>query len=262
MRHRQQGFSLIELITVMVIVGILAAMTTDLITLPVKSYLALERRTSLVDNAESALRLMQRDIRRAVPNSIRITGGGNTLELLHTSDGGRYRAKPAADGSGDVLDFTTADTSFDVLGSLSAVPSGELVIYNLGSGSADAYAGSNRANLKNTSTTNLLTLSSAKQFPLQSPLQRFFIVDTPITYRCDTAAGSLLRYSGYSITAAQADPPGGVGQLQANNVSSCSFAYSAASATHSGLVTLEVTLTDSVGESSRLIRQIHVDNAP
>lgn len=265
MMRRTQGFTLIELITVMVVVGILAAMTTDIITLPVKSYLDLQRRTTLVDNAETTLRLMQRDIRRALPNSIRLTGSGTVkeLELLHTSEGGRYRAKPTNTGSGDILDFTSADSSFDVLGSLSAAPTtGYLVIYNLGNSSADAYSGNNLAAIKNTSTINAIVLSAAKQFPLQSPLQRFFIVDTPITYRCDTAAKTLMRYSGYGITSAQANPPAGNGQLLATDVSSCSFAYTSGMATRSGLVRLQITLTDSAGESSTLIQQVHVDNAP
>lgn len=263
MRRADQGFTLIELLTVLVVVSVLAAMTTDIVRLPIKSYLDLERRTALLDNAESALRLMQRDIRRAVPNSIRIAGGGTALELLHTSDGGRYRAKPASDGSGDILDFTTADSSFDVIGALSAAPQGEIVIYNLGNGTADAYAGSNRATLHNTSTASRLVLNSAVLFPLQSPQQRFFIIDTPLTYRCDLVAGTLLRYSGYAINAAQTNPPSGAtGQLQANRVASCSFDYSSATASHSGLVTLAMTLTDSAGESIRLIRQIHIDNAP
>ncbi|MDD5113287.1 MAG: type II secretion system protein [Methylobacter sp.] len=263
MRRYQQGFTLIELVTVIVIVGILAPMTTDLITLPITSYLDMQRRTTLVDNAESTLRLMQRDIRRALPNSIRITGSGTVLELLHTSDGGRYRAKLASTGNGDILDFTSTDSRFDVIGTLISAPRGELVIYNLGQVSADAYAGTNRATLSSTSTTTSISLASAKKFPLQSPQQRFFIVDTPITYRCDTVAHTLLRYSGYGITATQSNPPSGVtGQLQANNINSCAFVYSSATATNSGLVTLQITLTDSAGESTRLVHQVHVDNAP
>jgi MSHA biogenesis protein MshO len=206
---------------------------------------------------------MQRDIRRALPNSIRITGGGTVLELLHTSDGGRYRAKLSSSGSGNILDFTTTDSSFDVIGSLNSNPQGELVIYNLGQLSADAYSGSNRATVSNTSTQTLINLTTGKKFPLPSPQQRFFIVDTPVTYRCNLNTGELLRYSGYSITATQANPPSGVtGQLQVNQLSACSFAYSTATATRSGLVTLQLNLTDSAGESTRLLHQIHVDNAP
>lgn len=262
MRHHQAGFTLIELLTVIVIIGILATMTTDLITLPVKIYLDLQRRATLVDNAESALRLMQRDIRRALPNSLRITGGGKVLEFLHTSDGGRYRAKPASGGGGEVLDFTTGDDLFDVIGSLSTTPSGELVIYNLGETGADAYLGNNRATIAASSTLDQIHLSSSKRFPLQSPQQRFFIVDTPISYRCDLLEHQLLRYSGYNISPVQANPPNVTGRLQAHHVSDCTFAYSAGTASHSGLVTLQITLTDNAGESTRLIQQVHVDNAP
>ncbi|MEE9339470.1 MAG: type II secretion system protein [Methylococcaceae bacterium] len=258
MTRQHKGFTLIELIIVMVIVSILATMTTDIITLPVKSYIDLERRTTLVDTAEISLRRMQRDIRRALPNSIRITGG-NTLELLHTTDGGRYRAKP----SGDILNFSIADNSFDVLGSLHAIPRGELVVYNLGSIGANAYAGDNRASIDNTSTINKIILSPAKLFPFSSPQQRFFIVDTPITYTC--IGSELRRYdnridAGYTIGGSTS---GLLYKLQAKtDVISCVFSYDEGSATRAGLVTLEITLTDEVGESAKLIHQVHVDNMP
>ncbi len=263
MQSRMRGFTLIELIMVIVIISILGVMGSKMITLPVHSYFDQQRRTTLADNAESALRLLQRDIRRALPNSLRISGGGKVLELLHTSDGGRYRSERASDGSGDVLDFTSADSSFDVLGNLNNTPQGELVIYNLGQSLADAYAGDNRATVANTATTSLIKLTTAKHFPLQSSQQRFFIIDTPITYLCDTDTGHLLRYSGYTITAAQPNPPAGVsGQLQVNQLSDCSFSYTSATANRGGLLTLQLDLTDASGESVRLIHQVHVDNLP
>ncbi len=275
--RQSQGFSLIELITVIVIVGILATMTTKLITLPVSSYVDLQRRTALVDTAEMTLRRMQRDIRRALPNSIRITGGGTVLELLHVEDGGRYRArqdvtagptagKCASDPTGDILDFTTTDNCFEVTGTLKTfkpqATAGEyLVVYNLGGLSADAYSsGGNRTTVVNSSNASSVKFNNFK-FPYSSPQQRFFIVDTPITYLC--LNNRLLRYSGYGITATQPNPPSGVtGQIQADKILSCRFTYDPGSPLRSGLISLEITLTDSAGESTQLMQQVHVDNMP
>ncbi|MFW5442933.1 MAG: prepilin-type N-terminal cleavage/methylation domain-containing protein [Methylococcaceae bacterium] len=272
-RLRAKGFSLIELVIVIVVVGVLSTMTTNIITLPVKGYIDLERRTTLVDTAEMTLRRMQRDIRRSLSNSIRITGG-TSLELLHIADGGRYRAKLASDGSGDILDFTgteavSSNKSFDVLGILAAVPSGSVVIYNLDSVSTgttsdpNAYDGDNRRTIDNTSTVNKVVLTSATPFPFTSPQQRFFIVDTPITYSC--VSGELRRYdntidAGYTIGGATTSLNY---KIQAKSaVLSCSFSYDPGTAARAGLVTIEITLTDDAGESTKLIYQVHVDNLP
>jgi len=285
------GFTLIELIIVIVLVGFLAAMTTDIITLPVKSYLDLERRTRLVDNAEMALRRMQRDIRSALPNSLRIThpgithpgithdeiiNDGITLELLHTTDGGRYRAKldpcTLPCNQGDILEFNSTDTRFDVLSTLHSDPSGYLVIYNLGSSGANAYAHDNLAPITASTILPLPTtidFSRDKKFPFQSPEQRFFIVDTPISYRC--IGGELRRYSKYDISdpsplpdpfpSSPPDPTTYSIQAKASTLS-CAFTYDPGSATRAGLVTLKIELTDKAGEKAKLIHQVHVDNMP
>ena len=87
---KDAGFSLFELVLVMTLTGIMVAVVAPLITQPVTSYIDVSRRTTLVDAAESAIRRMQRDLRHALPNSIRIIGG-TTLESLYAVDGGRYR---------------------------------------------------------------------------------------------------------------------------------------------------------------------------
>lgn len=264
---------------VIVITGVLSAMTTDVITYPIKSFLALERRTTLVDTAELALRRMQRDIRRALPNSIRINSDGTGLELLHTLDGGRYRSavdSTKAAGAGlcngqpeaDILDLTRSDDCFELIGSFTAfnpqATSGEsIVVYNLGGASltADAYAGNNRALLVNSASADMLNFN-ARQFPYHSAQQRFYIIDTPITYRCDRLTGQLHRYANYAIAAVQPDPPAVAGHLQASQIASCRFSYSSGVASRAGLVTIEMVLADASGEAIRLLQQVHVDNAP
>lgn len=250
------GFTLIELVLVIIVISIISTLSTKIITLPVNSYIDLERRTALVDDSQSALSRMQRDIRRALPNSIRISANGSQLELLHTTTGGYYRAKLGGDGSGNILDFAKPDSSFDVFGGLNALPTGDLVIYNLGIAGADAYAGDNRTTLTQASTSNLLTFT-AKQFPLASPQQRFFIVDTPITYRC--LGTQLLRHESYGIAT---NPVLDAGSVQADKVASCHFSYDSGTDTRSGLVTIAITLADSSGERMNLLQQVHVDNAP
>ncbi len=271
LQSKQHGFSLIELIIVIVLGGIIAAMTTSVLTLPINSYVDNTRRATLTDIADSAVRRMQRDIRRALPNSIRISADGQTLELLHLVDGGRYRAKLVPDGSGNILDFSTTDASFDVLGDLQNfanidTSNDRVVIYPLSNSGNSAYEGDNISTLTNTTTASSISFTSF-QFPLASPQQRFFIVDTPVTYHCDTSAAepknkTLMRYQDYAIQSTQPTPPTSGNSLQANYLSSCQFSYSSGSSTRSGLVTISMSLTDDAGESAHLIHQVHVVNQP
>ena len=47
----------------------------------------------------------------------------------------------------------------------------------------------------------------------------------------------------------------------ANQVSSCSYGYTAGTAERAGLVTLEIVVS-AQGETVSLLSQVHVDNAP
>ena len=265
-RIRACGFTLVEAVAVIAIMGVVAGMVAIFIRQPVESYVDAVRRAELTDIADTALRRMGRDVRAALPNSIRIaTAGGVTyLEFLQISGGGRYRAQPDSAGNGDPLDFTAADTTFDVIGPVPPLAAGDrIVVYNLGPGSteSDAYTGNNSTAFASLAGSTITI--AAKLFPFVSPGHRFQVVEYPVTYACDPASGQLRRYWGYAIAAAQPTPPaGGNNALLATNVSACTFTYTASPATQrNSIVSLSLQVTQS-GETVSLFEQVHVVNVP
>ncbi len=275
-RSRALGATLAELIVVIVITGIVGAVVAVFIMGPVQGYVDTARRADLSDKADSALRRMGRDLRLALPNSVRVQGtcDGTTtclLEFIPTVAGGRYRGEiDGSDGSGDILDFTGDDASgsFDILGPAITIPAGAwLVVYNLGLSGADAYAGEstnahNRRSATAAANTTSVTFSPATRLPFDSPARRFQIVQQPVTYACNPAAGAITRHWNYGFNDPQAAPSGGSSARLVDGVSSCAFLYQAAAvAQRSGVVAMSVRLAQD-GETVSLFQQTHVSNIP
>jgi MSHA biogenesis protein MshO len=144
--RRNGGFTLVEAIVSIAIIGIVAGMVAVFIRSPILSYRDTVDRAELTDQADLALRRMARDIRLALPNSVRVSAAGDHLELLQTRSGARYLAAEDGAPSGQVLSFEDpAATSFTALlppNSFADVRVGDfVVVYNLGPGMtpADAY---------------------------------------------------------------------------------------------------------------------------
>lgn len=272
--RRGAGFSLVELIVVIVITGIIASVVGLFITSPIQGFLDQSRRAELVGAAQIALTRMGRDLRGALPNSVRVTG--NSIELLLTLDGDRYRTESPGAGD-DRLEFTAADTSFNTfrqLGEGQTLPAGlRLAIYPLGSGSgADPYANTVLTAAATSVTVGATTstvagsteyrvgLSPGHRFPFPSPGSRVFLVRGPVSYVCDS--GNLLRYENYAVGAA---PGGTPAVIVGNLIQGCAFQYSPGTAQRNAVVSVALVLADAVkapDERVRLIRQVHVGNSP
>jgi MSHA biogenesis protein MshO len=277
---KSRGFTLIELIMVIVIMGIISAAAAVFIRGPIEGYVAANRRAQLSDSADIAIRRLSRDVRLALPNSVRVGGGSQFLEYIPTTTGSRYRA----DGGGDILDFTNAlDSSFDYLGASIEGATGFLVVFNTGQrslagcgtapGGADAYENCNRRATTGITASTVSFTATANPLPFTSPGHRVHVVPStgPITFACEnvntSAAGTLRIYTGYQTTNADwgsaapaSAPAGGTVSLLAESVSACSFNYAPINAAN-GLVTILLTLTRS-NETVTLHHQVHVDNAP
>lgn len=255
-----------------------------------------------MDIAETALQRMTREIRLALPNSIRIANIGTitSIEFLRTLDGGRYRRR--LDGTNfdqctapdrDRLRFNRSNDCFEIMGALTNLPAAGgvgttsqstclqggadcLIIFNTGQVGANAYAANNIAGVE-VATANSITfdISPLTRFPRSSPRQRFQIVDTPVSFLCDTASGEILRLDEYDVLATQpVDPPPAStdftatsttrnSNLLANNVTNCTFTYSQGTATRAAMVTIQITIRDNnLGQEVTLLQQAHVDNQP
>ena len=295
-----RGFTLIEAVAVIVITGILAGVVAVFIAKPVQGYVDTVRRAALSDIADGALRRIGREVRTAVPNSIRVDATNRYLEFIPTNDGVRYRAEQTA-GVGNILDFTlsSTETSFDIFGvsPVSATANDYLVIFNTGQCSngsctaanpcvgANAYEGCNRRTLTGTSTTlsggvsygtGVSFTATANPLPFDSPGHRVnFVPSTgPVIFACEgvgtvgtTGTGTLKRYTGYATGAGTWNPSAlptsglGTGTLLADSISACTFTYAAGVTARSGLLTLSLTISRS-GESVTLYHEVHVDNQP
>ncbi|MDE2304552.1 MAG: type II secretion system protein [Gammaproteobacteria bacterium] len=283
-RRRLRGLTLIELVIVIAVAGIVVAVMSMFVVTPLKAYTEQSERAELADAADDAMRMLGRDLRAALPNSVRVStsGGQVALELLSTVDGARYRdGGPLADPA-RWLDFTAADGAFATTVPFSQISlpfsstHDYLAIYNVGVPGANAYELANVITPPGTSisiaagsTANeqLVTLSPAFKFAWPSPGKRVYLVGGPVSYLCDPSSGTLIRYSGYAISttqptdAATLTAAGAASARVADRVSACAFSYAPGTAARAGLVTLSLTLATD-GQQVSLLDQVHLVNAP
>ena len=92
-----RGLTLIELVLAMVLIGIIVGATAYFFY-PVTQSVDVAGRAALTDIADNALQRIGREVRLALPNSVRRTTSGSSsfLEFLPVRTAGRYRA----DGGG------------------------------------------------------------------------------------------------------------------------------------------------------------------
>jgi MSHA biogenesis protein MshO len=291
---RTLGFTLVEAIIVIAVIGVLGAIVAVFIRLPVQNYADSVARAEVTDEADLALRRMARELRLALPNSIRVNADGSAIEFLLTKTGGRYLAlEDNLASTYPILDFADASKkTVAVLGTLSAaVSAGDyFVVYNLGNGMAPAdawgLAGADRNiarinTVAATTTPAVLTLDdnpfAVQSVAMPSPDRRFQIVSGPVTFSCATASDNALvltRYAGYAVNASQVNPPVGANSTAplTRRVNSCAgiftFDTAAGSAQRTALVgiTLELAARTAAGTAAtstiRLVDQVHVDNTP
>ncbi|HEY1889882.1 MAG TPA: prepilin-type N-terminal cleavage/methylation domain-containing protein [Steroidobacteraceae bacterium] len=285
---RAAGFTLVELIVVIVVTAIVASFMVLFLDAPVQSYFAQTRRSDLVDSANRITRAVTADARTALPNSMRVNAARTALELLSTTGVARYYGQgdksppaPPPPQAGEELTIGTPASTFGTLESFTAqarsYQAPYLSIGNLGATPYNAYNSANGVMTPATTVVtvgpnpslappppfvaaeNQVTLSAQMTFkaagaPATQPsVHNAYLVSGPVSYVCNSnprnpSAGTVMRYSGYAVRAAQPVPPaGGSSALIAHDVSACTISIVAAPAgyAYGQLAILDVTLTSN-----------------
>ena len=270
---RQSGFTLVEMVTVIVLLGIIAGILTPFIGRAMSAYVASKARAELVAKGRLALERLAREVRIAVPNSLSVLSGGSGIEFVRSRAGGRYVER--FDNYGSEFSRTNYRfrrnanrTNLYAVGTGLSFTAGDvLVIAN--ASPADLQAGTPVIALNSISNTTVANDGTANgqilnfpghQFLVESPGRHFSIADQTIevglaggTLRWHTA-GALTDYDS-GVDWSSADP------MLVDNVSAVNFAYSAGSPASASVLRIDLTLTEPAsGQSIRLYYEVQIRN--
>jgi len=281
-RHTRQtknkGFTLIEMIMVIVLLGIIAGILTPFIAKAMQAYTHSKARAELVARGRLALERLAREVHQAIPNSLSVLSGGTGIEFARSRAGGRYVERFDNFGT----EFSRINlrfrknanlTNLYIVGtSLNYVAGDVLVIAN--TSPADLQAGNTATPITgiaattavgpgNDGTTNGQILSfNGQQFTVASPGKHFSIADQTVEVGLSgsslhwfTATG-LTNYNGAANWSSN-DP------LLINNVSAVTFVYTPGTPQSTGVLRVDLQIADTnTSETIRLYREIHVRNTP
>lgn len=235
--QRQVGFTLMEMVISLVILGLLSVVMVPLLSLPMNAYMDAQRRVELQAQLELIRSKMTDDLQYALPGSLRVrqVGAAYYLEYLEVHAVGRYRAGPDTPATnfcppapgcaaGDALGTSCPqEACFTTMGALNLTP-GTTVTPNVDyvaivpANAAPYLASLSRLTGRSNVVNGERLLFQAKNFAAGGASKRVYIV-SPVTYECNPAASLLTRYWGYSATVFQPSvPAAGAASAQLSNV--------------------------------------------
>ncbi|MHB1228567.1 MAG: PulJ/GspJ family protein [Desulfurivibrionaceae bacterium] len=256
--NQQQGFTLIELIIVVVLLGIVGAMGAGFISEAFKGFFAADIRMEMYEEGKSALVRMEREIHIALPNAVDVsttTLSGDTIsfgiidETAMAKSGvfGQYEEEHPTGGT-----FITDRSA--------ALETGLVSIYNTG---WDVFVDGSR--IYNISSTNGKKMDFAPEIiGSATPYGRYyaihpeavrFIVENGVLNRKTTAVST------GGITLANFNNP----QNMARNVTQITgldfFTYTPGTSTRNSVVTINFAISRN-GETVTFHKEVQIRNVP
>ena len=266
---RGRGFTLIELIVVIVLLGIVGLASTSLIRFGALIFTDIANRDEILSSSRFVIERLNRELREALPNSVRETNTGaiQCLEYIPVVASSYYSAIPETGRNGSQVKAIPPDgysfTSGESLVVYPSVKNAQLDVYQDNANKRhliDSFSPGAAGELAT------FTLTSNTTYAQSSPARRLYIVNQPVSY-C-VIGGKLYRYSQYGYNATQQTIGMGAGVLMAdiltNDLSVAleqPFSVTQATLTRNAYVTLYLKFGINDGELV-FNNEVHVANAP
>jgi len=265
------GFTLMELIIVIIIMGVMSVGIAGFIKLSTQTYLNVTERDELLANARFSVERLNREVRNALPNSLReATNTAATtrcLEFVPIIASTVYTEIAVAP---EPVANTIAVIPFKISDSVdyNCNDCGDVVmVYPLDN--AEIYQDHDDTSGKAfeiesypATDSSEIELKQTAVFTEDSPTNRAYIFNSPVSYCLN--GDTLKRYVGYGFTTAQSLPPlTGSNSLMAEGLdfASSRFSVVAASLRRNAVVQIKLNFTRD-GEQVVFDNAIHINNIP
>ena len=193
----QQGFTLVELVTVIVILGVLGTGISSFLRFGTQSYTNASDREALIGTARYLIERLNREVRNALPNSIRTIGNNEQcLEFMPIDRSVIYIDIPVApEPASNSVEVLMLDEPLSVntrFVSVYALNSSD--IFNRASGVVEAFSSVTNANDKAAIST--ISFASNILFNAESPTNRLYFINNPVSYCLENSM--IYRYQDYN----------------------------------------------------------------
>jgi len=257
-----RGFTLIEIIAVIVILSILAVLGGSFIVKSTDSYQTIQTRSRLVNTGRQAIERMSRQLRMALPYSVRITNVNMCVEFMPIAGGGSYLGFGSGTYTGYVPDALNAAAPLTALiVSPHKIDFGTAQFVSIGAMAASEVYGVNpvsRATLSSRGDTQL-TLSAAKVWQRNSVNKRFYLLNTPQAF-C-VVNNELRFYDNQDATSSSVDLTSIHSLLATNVVAVAPFALTAGAENRNTLVQFNIAFAHRA-ESVEFTHSVMIRNVP
>lgn len=264
---QNSGFTLVELILVIVLLGIVGVTITTLYSKTIQGYLEGEARITMSATARQSLDRVGREVREAMPASVRVNATQDCVEFVPIVGATRYINLPTTQPQ-NTLTFVEPDASTEISGLnttnlyVMVIPLNQNEVYN-----TSGHFGQIASFTKLGGNETQANLTANTRFNRKSPQQRLFFVRQPVSI-CVTG-GNLNRYTNYGFNIAQ-PAIGAMGAatlllnrllLNNNGTPINPFSYSPGTLSRSGLLLINFVV-EGRNESINLEHEVHVRNIP